>query len=244
MNTYPYNQKQQFLFPPNIKDKLPDDHLAIIMNDVVENLDLTSLYLKVPLEGHPSYHPSMMLKVLIYAYATGTFSSRKIAKALYENIPYIYLSGWQNPDFRTVSDFRKNNLEEFKSLFKQVVELCNQLGLVKLGHIAIDGTKIKANASDAKTYDEKRIEKEIEKLVKEAKVTDDKEDSLYGKDFSGDEIPKEIRRQKDRIKRLKQLKDKLSNSGKDKINRTDPDAPFMKDYFWSKDLLQCSNSSG
>ena len=111
MNIYPYCQEQQFLFPPHIKDKLPDDHLAVIINDIVENLDLTALYKKVPPEGHPSYHPKMMLKILIYAYATGTFSSRKIAKALCESIPYIYLSSWQTPDFRTISDFRKNNLE-------------------------------------------------------------------------------------------------------------------------------------
>ena len=228
MNTYPYNQQQPLLFPPHIKDKLPDDHLAVIINDVVEQLDLTSLYRTIPSEGHPSYHPKMMLKVLIYAYATGSFSSRKIAKALYESIPYIYLSGWQNPDFRTISDFRKNNLKEFKVLFKQVVTFCNQLGLIKLGHIAIDGTKIKANASDAKTYDEKRIEKEIEKLITEAKVIDDKEDSLYGKNYSGDEIPQEVCKQHDRIKKLTQLKEKLSQSGKEKVNRTDPDASFMK----------------
>jgi len=228
MNTYPYSQKQQLLFPPNIKDKLADDHLAVIINDIVESLDLSSFYQKVPLEGRPSYHPGMMLKVLIYAYATGTFSSRKIARVLHESIPYIYLSGWQTPDFRTISEFRKNNLEEFKALFKQVVELCIRLNMVKLGHIAIDGTKIKASASDSKTYDKKRIEKEIEKLIKEAKSTDDKENTLYGADYSGDEIPKDIRQQKDRIKKLQELKEKISSSGKEKINRTDSDSVFMK----------------
>jgi hypothetical protein len=170
----------------------------------------------------------MMLKILIYAYATGTFSSRKIARALHESIPYIYLSGWQTPDFRTISEFRKNNLEKFKALFKQVVELCNRLNMVKLGHIAIDGAKIKASASGSKTYDKKRIEKEIEKLIKEAKSADDKEDILYGTDCSGDEVPEGIRKQKDRIKKLQELKEELSSSGKEKINRADPDASFMK----------------
>ena len=190
MNTYSYCQEQLLMFPPNIKDKLPDDHLAVVINDIVETLDLSCLYQKIPPEGHPCYHPKMMLKVLIYAYATGTFSSRKIAKALYESIPYIYLSGWQIPDFRTISDFRKNNLEEFKALFKQVVDICNRLGMVKLGHVAIDGTKIKANASDSRTYTKKRIEKEIERLINEATVTDEKEDALHGPHCRGMRFPK------------------------------------------------------
>lgn len=228
MNTYSYCQEQLLMFPPNIKDKLPDDHLAVVINDIVETLDLSCLYQKIPPEGHPCYHPKMMLKVLIYAYATGTFSSRKIAKALYESIPYIYLSGWQTPDFRTISDFRKNNLEEFKALFKQVVDICNRLGMVKLGHVAIDGTKIKANASDSRTYTKKRIEKEIERLINEATVTDEKEDALHGSHCMGDEIPEEIRNREDRITKLRKLKKQLSTAGKEKINFTDPDASFMK----------------
>jgi transposase len=228
MNTYPYCQEQQLLFPPRIKDKLPDDHLSVVINDVVETLNLTPLYHKVPSEGHPSYHPKMMLKILIYAYATGTFSSRKIAKALYEGIPYIYLSAWQTPDFRTISEFRKGNLEEFKALFKQVVDLCNRLGMISLGHVALDGTKIKANASDAKTYDERRIEKEIETLIKHATVTDEKEDGRYGAQCAGDELPQAIRKRQDRMKKLNELKEQLSCSSQEKINRTDPDARFMK----------------
>jgi len=228
MNLYGYNQNQPLLFPAYIKDKLPDDHLAVIISDIVERLDLSLIYRKVPTEGHPSYHPKMMLKILIYAYATGTFSSRKIEQALNENIPYIYLSGWQIPDFRTISNFRKNNLEEFMVLFKQVARLCQELGMVELGHVSIDGTKIKANASDARTYNDKRLEKEIEKLVQEAKATDAKEDGLYGSGSNGDDIPKEIRKQKDRLEKLKQLQEKLSQSEKEKFNLTDPDASFMK----------------
>jgi Transposase and inactivated derivatives len=228
MNTHSYCQQQLLLFPPNIKDKLPDDHLAVIINDIVETLDLSCLYRKVPCEGHPSYHPKMMLKILLYAYATGIFSSRKIAKALQEGIPFIYLSAWQSPDFRTISDFRKNNLEEFKNLFKQVVDICNQIGMIKLGHVAIDGTKIKANASDSKTYNEKRIEKEIEALLKKVTATDEREDNLYGSHCTGDEIPQQIRKRKDRLAKLEQLKTKLTSPGTKKVNRTDPDAVFMK----------------
>jgi transposase len=227
MNTYPYCQEQKLLLPPSVKDLLPDGHLALLINDVVEILDLSCLYRKVPSEGHPSYHPKMMLKVLIYAYCTGTFGSRKIANALRESVPFIYLAAWQTPDFRTISDFRKNNLEEFYLLFKQVVDVCNRLGMVNLGHLAIDGTKIKANASDAKTYDEKRIKKEIDALIKKAIATDAQEDSLYGSHTRGDEVPAQIRDQKQRVEKLKTLKDTLVASGKKKINSTDPDACFM-----------------
>jgi len=228
MNVYPYCQNQQLMFPPSIKDKLPDDHDAVIINDIIEGLELDRLYRKIPLEGRPSYHPLMMIKVLIYAYIVGVFSSMKISRALYESIPFIYLAGWQTPDFRTISDFRKNNLEEFKSLFKQVVDICKGLGMVKLGHVAIDGTKIKASAADERTYDEKKIEREIERLINEAKAADEKEDALYGATASGTDIPADIRKREDRIKKLRQLKEKLAESGKDKINATDSDASFMK----------------
>jgi transposase len=228
MNVLPYNPEQRLLFPAYIKDKLYDDHNAVIINDIVEKMDLNILYYKVPLEGKPSYHPKMMLKILIYAYITGIFSSRKIAQALRENIAFIYLSGWQTPDFRTISDFRKNNLEEFKTLFKQFVDLCKQLGMIKLGHVAIDGTKIKANASDSQTYKEKRIDREIEQLIQEAKVTDETEDALYGEASTDDEIPSEVRNRKDRIKKLQALKKELLERRREKINKTDPDATFMK----------------
>jgi transposase len=228
MNTYSYCQGQKQLFPPSVKDLLPDGHLAFVINDVIEVLDLSSLYYKVPCEGHPSYHPKMMLKVLIYGYSTGLFSSRKIAQALKENVAFIYLSAWQTPDFRTISDFRKNNLEDFCRLFKQVVDLCNRLGMVKLGHLAIDGTKVKANASDAKTYDEKRIKKEIDALIQQAISVDAQEDHLYGAHHSGDEVPAEVRDQTQRIEKLKTLQATLGASGKKKVNSSDPDACFMK----------------
>ena len=227
-NLRPYNQDQMELFPPSVRSLIDDDHLCMVVNDVVKAMDLSCLYQKVSHEGNPAYHPAMMLKILFYAYAKGVFSSRNIAQAVKENIPFIFLSAWQKPDFRTISDFRKNNLEELGLLFAQTVQLCNQLGMVKLGHVAIDGTKIKANASDAKTYDIRRIEKEIERWMDQAETIDGKEDALYGSDKIGDEIPEEIRDQGKRIEKLKELKKQLEESGKEKINKTDPDAVFMK----------------
>lgn len=227
-NLRPYNQDQMELFPPIVRSLIEDDHLCLVVNDVVKELDLSCLYKKVSSEGNPAYHPAMMLKILFYAYARGIFSSRNIAQAVKENIPFLYLAAWQKPDFRTISDFRKNNLKELSLLFAQTVQLCRQLGMIKLGHVAIDGTKIKANASDAKTYDLHRIEKEIKQWLKQAEAMDQHEDTLYGSDKTGDEIPEEIRDQGKRIEKLKALKNKLEESRKKKINSTDPDAVFMK----------------
>ena len=158
-NLRPYNQDQMALFPPSVQSLIASDDLCMVINDVVKMLDLSCLYKKVSTEGNPAYHPAMMLKIYFYAYAKGIFSSRKIAQALKENIAFIFLAAWQKPDFRTINDFRKNNLKELDILFCQIVLLCKQLGMVKLGHVAMDGTKIKANASDANTYDRDRIEK-------------------------------------------------------------------------------------
>lgn len=227
-NVRPYNQNQMQMFPPNVRSLIEDDHLCLVVNDVVKALDLSCLYTKVSSEGNPPYHPAMMLKTLFYAYASGIFSSRKIAKAISENIALIYLAAWQRPDYRTISDFRKNNLREIKTLFAQTVILCQGLGMVNLGHVSIDGTKIKANASDAKTYDTKRIEKEIKQLLEQAEAIDQKEDQVFGLDKTGDEIPEASRNQKERISKLKELQKKLKKSGEEKINKTDPDAAFMK----------------
>ena len=227
-NVRPYDQRQMDMFPPSVRSLIADDHLCLVVNDVVTALDLSCLYIKVSPEGNRPYHPAMMVKVLFYAYARGIFSSRKIAEALKQNIGFIFLAAWQKPDFRTISDFRKNNLNELGLLFAQIVLLCSELGMVKLGHVSIDGTKIKANASDAKTYDDRRIEREIARWLDQAQGVDQKEDGQFGPDKTGSEIPQEIRNQKQRLARLKQLKKQLEQSDGDKVNMTDPDARFMK----------------
>jgi len=227
-NLRPYNQDQMALFPPSVQSLIEADDLCMVVDDVVKALDLSCLYQKVSAEGNPAYHPAMMLKIYFYAYARGIFSSRRIAQALKENLAFIFLAAWQKPDFRTVSDFRKNNLKELGLLFSLIVRLCKQLGMVKLGHIAIDGTKIKANASDSCTYDRQRIDKEIKQWLEHAEAIDRQEDALYGPDKTGDELPQGIRDPKKRFQKLKELKKKLAAEGREKINRTDPDATFMK----------------
>ena len=227
-NVRSYNQDQIQLFPPSVQSLIEAEDLCMVVNDVVKTLDLSCLYDKLSSEGNPAYHPAMMLKIYFYAYARGIFSSRRIARALKENIAFIFLAAWQKPNFRTISDFRKNNLKELGLLFAQIVGLCRRLGMVKLGHIAIDSTKIKANASEANTYDGERIEKKIQRWLDHAEAIDRQEDALYGPEKTGDELPEDIRDPQKRIKKLKELKKKLDAGGSEKINKTDPDAVFMK----------------
>ena len=227
-NVRSYNQDQIQLFPPSVQSLIEAEDLCMVVNDVVKTLDLSCLYDKLSSEGNPAYHPAMMLKIYFYAYARGIFSSRRIARALKENIAFIFLAAWQKPNFRTISDFRKNNLKELGLLFAQIVGLCQRLGMVKPGHIAIDGTKIKANAYEANTYDGERIEKEIQRWLDHSEAIDRQEDALYGPEKTGDELPEDIRDPEKRIKELEELKKKLDAGGSEKINKTDPDAVFMK----------------
>ena len=227
-NLRPYCQGQSLLFPPNLMDFISNDDLCMVVDDVVNNLDLSCLYIKVPKEGNLTYHPKMMLKVIFYAYASGIFSSRNIAKALGENIAFIYLSAWQRPNFRTINNFRKNHLIEIKDLFVQIVHVCQELKMVKLGHISIDGSTFKANAANRQAYDKKRVEREIKSILDKAEQKDQEEDALYGPDKSGDELPEEIRDRKQRLEKLKQIKKKLEQNGGKKVNATDEDAVFMR----------------
>ena len=227
-NLRPYCQNQSLLFPANLMDFIKKDDLCMVVDDVVNSLDLSCLYAKVSPEGNTAYHPKMMLKVLFYAYASGIFSSRNIAKALGENVTFIYLAAWQRPNFRTINNFRSNNKQQIEDLFVQIVQLCQQLNMVKLGHISIDGSKFKANAADRKTYDKKRIEREIKAILDQADKQDQLEDDLYGSDKTGDELPEHIRDRKQRIEKLKQIQQQLDKEGKKKLNATDTDAAFMK----------------
>jgi transposase len=222
-NLRAYCQNQSLLFPANLLDFIKNDDLCMVVDDVVNSLDLSCLYHKVSSEGNMAYHPKMMLKV-----ASGIFSSRNIAKALGENVTFIYLAAWQRPDFRTINNFRKNNLEEIEDLFVQIVHLCQQLKMVKLGHISIDSSKFKANAADRKTYDRKRIEREMKRILDKAEKKDQQEDALYGCDKTGDELPQQIRDREQRIEQLKQIQQQLDDQDKEKLNATDADAVFMK----------------
>src|SRR5271169_2624467 len=208
MKTYrPYEPDQMFLMPPSLKEWLPENHLAYFVSDIVERMDLSAIeevYTKED-RGYPPYHPVMMVKVLLYAYSTGVYSSRRIARKIQEDVAFRILAAGNQPDFRTISDFRKRHLEALKGLFVQTVEICRKAGLVKLGHISLDGTKIKANASKHKAMsygrmkkEEWRLRQEIEELLSRAEDTDREDDRKYGKDRRGDELPEELGRRESR----------------------------------------------
>jgi transposase len=210
-----YEPDQDFLLPPSLKEWLPERHLAYFISEVVDEMDLSEIFSCYEKEerGQPPYHPRMMVKVLLYAYCKGVRSSRKIAQHLEEDVGFRVLAANNQPDFRTISDFRKIHLERLKELFTHVLRLCQEARLVKLGYVALDGTKVKANASKHKAMSygrmceaEKGLEEEVKKLLAEAERIDDEEDKLYGSDRRGDELPEELARRETRLKRIKEAK--------------------------------------
>ena len=251
----PYEPDQISLMPPSMRDWLPSDHLAYFISDVVDNLDLSVIMERYAGEerGYPPYHPAMMVKVLLYAYCSGVASSRKIEKRLCEDIAFRVLAANNTPDFRTISDFRKDHLKALAGLFLQVLKLCQKAGLVKLGHVALDGTKIKANASKHKAMsykrmkeEEARLEAEVAELLKKAEAVDEEEDQRYGKGKKGDELPKELAFRDSRLKKIREAKATLEAearleaekrpeksdeddrpSDKAQRNFTDPDSRIM-----------------
>jgi transposase len=210
----PYDPDQPFLMPVSMREWLPSDHLAYFISDVADHLDLSVIMNRYEEEkGYPPYHPAMMVKVLLYAYCIGVPSSRKIAKRLEEDIAFRVLAANNTPDFRTISDFRKEHLKALGALFVQVLKLCQRAGLVKLGHVALDGTKIKANASKHKAMsykrmkeEEARLEAEVQDLLKKAEAVDEEEDRTYSKNKRGDELPKELALRESRLKKIEEAR--------------------------------------
>ncbi len=210
----PYEPDQIYLFPPSPREWLPDDHLVFFLSDVVDSLDLSVIHADYMEErGYPPYHPLLMVKILLYGYARGIYSSRKLARACQEDVAFRVLCGANQPDFRTISEFRKRHLAALSDLFLQVLQLCQRAGMVKLGHVAIDGTKVKANASKHKAMsygrmreEEARLKKEIAKLLRESEITDRSEDRLYGPRKRGDELPEELAHREGRLRKIREAK--------------------------------------
>jgi transposase len=203
----PFDRDQMLLMPPSLHEWVPDDHLARFIGDLVETLDLRAIEeTYVEERGYPPYHPRMMVAVLLYAYCTGTYSSRKIATKLVDSVALRYLAAGNTPDFRTISDFRKRHGVALAGLFTQGLRLCRAAGLVKLGRVAIDGTKIKANASKHKAMSYGRMRekdaaltREVESLLRQAEAADQDDDRRHGVDRRGDELPAELARRETRL---------------------------------------------
>jgi transposase len=206
---------QQLLLPPSVQDFVAQDHLArFVVGLVREELDLSAIYASYAGEkGQPPYHPGMMTALLLYGYAVGVYSSRRIARACAERVDFMAIVALDAPDFRTVSDFRKRHLQALTDLFVQVLKLCARAGLVKLGHVALDGTKVKANASKHKAMSyarmqerEKQLQAEVERWLETADAADAEEDRLYGADKRGDELPAWVADKEKRLAKLREAK--------------------------------------
>jgi transposase len=208
----PFDRDQMLLMPPSLHDWVSEDHLARFVADVVETLDLSAIEDTYTEErGYPPYHPRMMVGVLLYAYCTGTYSSRKIATKLADSVAFRFLAAGNQPDFRTISEFRRRHGAALAALFTQGLRLCRKAGLVRLGRVAIDGTKIKANASKHKAMSygrmkqaEAALQQEVAELLRRAEAADRDEDERYGPAGRGDELPAELARRESRRAKLRE----------------------------------------
>jgi transposase len=251
----PYYPDEELLLPPSLRDWLPERHLAYFVSDVVDNVDLSAMDAVYGSEkrGQPPYDPLMMTKVLVYGYCVGVFSSRRIERRLVEDIAFRVLAADNQPNFRTISDFRKIHLKTLEGLFEQVLKIALEAGAMKVGRVALDGTKVKANASKHKamSYDrmqekEKQLKAEVKRLLEQAAAADAEEDARYGKDRTGDELPTELERRETRLKKIKEAKRAVEERArqkamaegkdpkqaepkdKDQYNFTDPQSRIMK----------------
>src|SRR3954471_9106976 len=210
-----WSSDQAYLFPPSPHDWLPQGDLVYFLLDTVATLDLAPLFAHYEreLRGQPPFHPRMMVALLLYCYATGTRSSRKIMKRCHTDVACRVIVGDDIPDFRTISDFRKTHLARLEALFVEVLKLCALAGLAEVGTIALDGTKIRASASrhKAMSYDrmpqeEARLKQEIATILAEAESADATEDAAHGPSRRGDELPQELARRQSRLAKIQEAK--------------------------------------
>lgn len=219
-----YSLDQRLLLPPDMREWLPDGDLALFISDVVDELDLSAIYRTYEQgdrRGQPPYHPAMMVKLLLYGYCIGMRSSRKIEQATYRDVAFRVLGADQHPDHDSIAEFRRRHLEALAGLFVQVLQLCRAAGLITLGHVALDGTKIKANASKHKAMSyarmeetEQRLEREVRALLDEAQQVDAAEDAQYGRGRRGDELPAELARRESRLATIRAAKAALEQEAR------------------------------
>jgi transposase len=234
----PYFPEQDFLLPPSLREWLPEDHLAYFVSEMIDQLDLSGIEQHYEREerGYPPYHPSMMTKVLVYGYCVGVFSSRRLERRLIEDVAFRILAAGNQPDFRTISDFRRIHLKALEGLFVQVLELALKLGAMKLGRVAIDGSKIKANASKHKAMshermlrEQRRLREEVKRLLAEAEQTDTDEDRRFGRSRRGDELPAELARREERLQRIAEARKALEERAHAEAEEKQKDKDSDKD---------------
>lgn len=242
---------QGWLLPPSVHELVPSGHSSHFVRETVRSdLDLSAILDCYREErGYPPYHPVMMTALLLYAYTQGVFSSRRIAKACEERVDFMAVTALQKPDFRTVNEFRRRHLKALGDLFVQVLRLCRRAGLVKLGHVALDGTKVRANASKHKAMSyqrmqaaERELEAEVKGWLERAEAEDVQEDREFGADRRGDELPEWVKNKQERLARIRAAKQALEEEAKQRgdgpgggapppksqRNFTDPESRIMK----------------
>ena len=250
----PYVPEQDLLLPPSLRDWLPEDHLAYFVSDLIDQLDLSAITAGYEDDerGYPPYHPVMLTKVVVYAYCVGVFSSRKIQRRLLEDVPFRVLAAGNEPDFRTIADFRKRHLPALQGFFEQVLRLAREMGAPRVGRVALDGSKVKANASKHKAMSygrmrdkQQQLRDEVNQLLAQAEAADAADDADYGPDQRGDELPAELQRRESRLQRIREAKraldarakeeaaaagqpvDAAKPAAKAQYNFTDPDSRIM-----------------
>jgi transposase len=211
-----YDIDTGYLFPPSLAEFLGTEDEVHVFREVTEHLDISHLDSDFNGMGQHPYHPLMLLRLLMWGMANRVVSTRRIEVLTHRDVSYIYLAGGQRPDYRTLARFRRRNTKEIKKLFKQTVLLCARLGMVNLGHLALDGTKLKANTSRHKAMsygrmkeEEKRLEREIEELMQQAEVVDNEEDKRFGKENNGYNLPDELQRREERLNKIRSLREEL-----------------------------------
>ena len=251
----PYVPEQDLLLPPSLREWLPEDHLAFFVSDLIDQLELSAITRAYEVEerGYPPYHPVMLTKVLVYAYCVGVFSSRRIQRRLVEDVAFRVLAAGNAPDFRTIAEFRKTHLTALRSFFEQVLRLARELGAARVGRVALDGSKVKANASKHKAMSygrmrekQRQLREEVTALLAQAEAADAAEDAEHGPSRRGDELPAELQRRESRLKRIReatralearakaeaaaagQPSDSVKPDPKAQYNFTDPESRIMK----------------
>ncbi len=263
----PYQPEQDLLLPPSLRDWLGENHLAYFVSDLVDQLDLSAIYVvyEKDARGQPPYDPRMMTKLLVYGYCVGVFSARKIEQRVMEDVAFRVLAAGNAPDFRTLADFRKIHRKALEGFFEQVLGMALEVGAVQVGRVALDGSKVKANASKHKAMSwgrmqeqEKAIRKQVKELLVRAAETDAEEDRRYGKNRRGDELPEELQRRETRLRRIREAKKALAErareeakvagkpgeeappEAKEQYNFTDPESRIMKSS--SEGFVQAYNA--
>lgn len=256
-----HQPEQMLMMPPSLSEWLPEGHLARFVSDVVMELDLSAIYRSYEEKdgrGQAAYHPLMMVKLLLYGYCVGVVSSRKIEAATYDHVAFRYLAANEHPDHDSIAEFRRRHLPAMTALFLEVLQLCQKAGLVKLGHVALDGTKIKANASRDRNWSyagllqrEKELAEQVQQILDQAERADRCEDERYGRGRSGDELPPELADRQKRLQTIRQAKAELERQAREeaeqkhapeqppiqqaqpepeqKVNRSDADSRIMRE---------------